>query len=125
MRVFDVSNPLAPVEVAYYFAQGSLWGAIAVSAGYAYVAYGQYPTGGGYLRVFDVSTPSAPVYVGQYNSPALLNTAEGIGGVAVSGGSVYAASGDTGLSVFTECGGAIFHDGFESGDTSAWSATVP
>ena len=124
MRVFDVSNPLAPVEVAYYFTQGSLWGGIAVSAGYAYLAYGQYPTGGGHLRVFDVSTPSAPAVAGTFYSLGILGTVEGIGGVAVADGHVFAANGDAGLPVFNECW-MLFTDGFESGDTSAWSVTVP
>jgi hypothetical protein len=36
---------------------------------------------------------------------------------------VYLADWDAGLAVFQEC--TLFSDGFDSGDTSAWSATVP
>jgi hypothetical protein len=36
---------------------------------------------------------------------------------------VYIADGDAGLTTFRECG--PFFDELESGDTSAWSNTVP
>jgi len=114
LRVFDVTTPSAPVEVGHVAAAGSPWEGVAVSRGYAYVAFGAYPTGGGSLRVFDVSTPSAPVHVGVFSSPQLLNTVEGIGGVAVSGGYVFAASGEAGLNVFADCAGGILLDGRES-----------
>ena len=32
---------------------------------------------------------------------------------------------DAGMEIFAECGVSIFSDGFESGDTAAWSGTVP
>ena len=44
-------------------------------------------------------------------------------GVAVSGGYAYLTDRFAGLAVFQDC--TLFFDGFESGDTSAWSATVP
>jgi hypothetical protein len=114
LRVFDVSTPSAPIEVGHVGAAGSPWQGVAVSRGYAYVAYGGYPTGGGHLRVFDVSTPSAPFQAGYFGSPQLLNTVEGIGGVAVSGGYVLAASGEAGLTIFADCAGGILPDGRES-----------
>ena len=48
----------------------------------------------------------------------------GLGLDAVSGGpnSVFPING---FEVPAECDVAIFEDGFESGDTSAWSSTVP
>jgi hypothetical protein len=42
----------------------------------------------------------------------------------VAGGHVYAAEDYAGLEVRASCG-LLFTDGFESGDTSAWSVTVP
>jgi hypothetical protein len=44
-------------------------------------------------------------------------------GVAVSDGYVFLTTDADGLYVFRGCG--VFVDGFESGDTSAWSMTVP
>jgi hypothetical protein len=85
--------------------------AVAVSGGYAYVA----DSGSG-LRVLDVSTPSAPVEVGFFDTPGVANH------VAISDGYVYLSDRYT-LAVFREC--TLFSDGFESGDTSGWSATVP
>jgi hypothetical protein len=66
--------------------------------------------------VIDVSTPSAPVEVGFADMPSSAR------GVAVVGGYVYVAA-DYALAVFRKC--PLFSDGFESGDTSAWSTTVP
>jgi hypothetical protein len=43
--------------------------------------------------------------------------------VVAATGYVYVAGGDSGLAIFRECG--VFIDSFESGDTSAWSSTVP
>jgi hypothetical protein len=84
------------------------------ASGYAYVA-----DGGNDLCVVDVSTPSTPVEVGLSSTP---NPAVG---VAVAGGYVAVAVDLGGLAVYEDCSGTLFTDGFEHGDTSAWSATVP
>jgi hypothetical protein len=99
------------VEVGVLDTPGNALG-VAVAGGYAYVA----DFDGG-LRVIDVSTPSTPVEVGFADTPGRAYD------VAVSGGYVYLADSDAGLAVFQGC--TVFGDGFESGDTSAWSATVP
>jgi hypothetical protein len=112
LRVIDVSTPSAPVELGYVNTPGDCRG-VAVSGRYVYVADW---TGG--LRVIDVSTPSAPVVVGYADTPGWAR------GVALSGGHVYIAAWDAGLAVYEDCS-LPFSDGFESGDTSAWSATVP
>jgi hypothetical protein len=118
LHVIDVSSPTAPVEVGLL--DTPRWALdIAVSRGYAYVAMGDYDYRG--LYVIDVNEPTAPVEVGFYET--LGPMADSLGGVAVSDGYVFLANGG-GLSVFRECG-RLFSDGFESGDTSAWSATVP
>ena len=113
LRVIDVSDPAAPFEVGSYDTPGYAYG-VAVAGSYAYVADW---TGG--LRVIDVSTPSAPVEVGSYLTPGYAY------GVAVAGSYAYVADYYAGLEVLTSCEGFSFQDGFESGDTSAWSATVP
>ena len=87
---------------------------VAVAGSYAYVADGIAG-----LRVVDVSNPAAPFEVGSYDTPF-----EAVG-VAVAGYYAYLADGVWGLEVLTACEGLLFQDGFESGDTSAWSATVP
>ena len=46
-------------------------------------------------------------------------------GVAASGGYIHVADYDAGVEIFRVCPEWPFADGFESGDTSAWSATVP
>jgi hypothetical protein len=112
--VVNVSNPAAPFEVGYVDTPDVAHG-VAVAGSYAYVA--DEDAG---LRVVNVSDPAAPVEVGFYDTPGWASR------VAVAGGYVHlAAALDGGLYVFRECGGVVFSDGFESGDTSAWSATVP
>jgi len=107
LRVIDVSMPAVPVEVAFFVMPGQA-DDVAVSGNYAYVADGNAG-----LRVVDVSTPAAPFEVGFYGTPGYAN------GVAVSGGYAYVAEGEAGIEIFLDC--SIFSDGFESGDTSAWS----
>jgi hypothetical protein len=38
---------------------------------------------------------------------------------------VFAITLETGFDIFTQCRGPIFADGFETGDTTAWSSAVP
>jgi len=66
-----------------------------------------------------VSNPAAPFEVGFADTPGYAY------GVAVAGAYAYVADEHSGLQVLTTCEGLPFEDGFESGDTSAWSATVP
>jgi hypothetical protein len=91
--------------------------AVAISRGYAYVTYDDYGIDGG-LFVADVSTPSAPLRVGFYE------TARNATSVAASDGYVFVTTDGAGWYIFRECW-LLFEDGFESGDTSAWSASVP
>ena len=111
LLVADVSIPAALHAVGDVTLPGVVRG-VAVSGSYAYVA-------GTGLHVVDVSTPSAPVEVGSYLTPGYAY------GVAVAGSYAYVADYYAGLEVLTSCEGFSFQDGFESGDTSAWSATVP
>ncbi len=64
LRIIDVSNPAAPVELGALDTPGFAMG-IEVVGGLAYVANG---TSG--LRIIDVSNPSAPVELGALSSPA-------------------------------------------------------
>jgi hypothetical protein len=94
-----------------------------VSGIYAYVAVADYDVG---LEVFDVSDPTAPVPVGS------ADPGDGAEAVVVSDGLVHVAHWRAGLLPYTSSGGVtafrdcwVFGDGFESGDSSAWPATVP
>jgi hypothetical protein len=74
------------------------------------------------LRVVSIAEPTAPVEVGYYDTPGSAYA------VAVSGQNhelVFVAEGDAGLDVLTSCQAPLLHNGFESGDTSAWSFVAP
>jgi len=86
--------------------------AVAVSGDYAYFGNGTA------LQVADVSVPATPLLVGEVVLPGIVR------GVVVSGGYAYVADFDGGMSVFRDCSGSLFQDGFESGDPSAWSSFV-
>ena len=111
--VVDVSTPSTPVVVGFLDTLGLTLG-VAVSDRYAYLANGERG-----LRVIDVSTPSTPVEVGLSYTPSQAL------GVAVAGGYVAVAVDLGALAVYEDCSGTLFTDGFESGNTSEWSATVP
>ena len=40
-------------------------------------------------------------------------------------GEVFAVTLETGFDIFALCQGPLFADGFESGDTTAWSSVAP
>ena len=86
---------------------------------YAYLTASEsYSFGPHTLFVLDLSDPTVPVEEGSGST----NGKAGVG--AVEGGFVYVYLGEGGMQIFRECG-VILIDGFESGDTSAWSSTVP
>jgi hypothetical protein len=152
LRVIDVSTPSNPVEVGHYLSSGTAW-AVAASGTIAFLAdgteglriidistpsspgeIGSYNTPGfamhvtvsdgiAYvaddlgLEVIDVSTPSSPFALGSYEEFDTLATAAGSDYVLV-------AHQYSGLSVFYDCH-LVFADGFESGTTASWSATMP
>jgi hypothetical protein len=69
------------------------------------------------LRVIDVSSASAPIEIGDVDTPGRAY------GVAANSGLAFVAVDEAGMAIIRECD--LFSDGFESGDTSGWSATVP
>ena len=86
LRVIDVSNPAAPVEVGRLDTlDDSL--AVAVAGGHAYVVDGSG------LRVIDVSNPTVPFEVGG------VNTSGGAIDVEVLDGLAYVAKGPSGLGI--------------------------
>jgi hypothetical protein len=85
LRVVDVSNPTAPIEIGFYNTPGVARG-VTVAGGYAYVADGYSG-----LRVVDVSDPAAPTEVGFYDTPGYAIE------VTVAGDYAYVADHDEGL----------------------------
>ena len=90
LEVFDISNPLAPVEVAECSLRGSATG-LTVRGGLAYVA--DYTEG---LTVVDVSNPLEPHIVGWYKDPDHNEMV----GVAVIRNAAVVANGDKGVWLF-------------------------
>jgi hypothetical protein len=86
---------------------------VAFSGGYAYVTWSHFG-----LQAIDVSDPSSPVEVGHSNTPGDAKD------VTFAGGKLFVADSMAGIEIFRVCPD-LFFDGFESGDTSAWSRTVP
>jgi hypothetical protein len=118
MRVVDVSVVEGPVEIGHYLVPDDALG-VGVSGIYVYLANlhaGGNMTNG--LYVIDISSPTNPVEAGNQATPGHAWD------VAVSGSLVYLADSDGGVAVFEECGGAIFSEGVELGDTSAWSGAL-
>jgi hypothetical protein len=113
VHVVDVTNPAAPVAVGVVAVPGYA-GPVSISEGLLWVA--DYYGG---VRVLDLKNPETPVEVGFYDPPEFVND------VHVAGGLAFAANLEAGLLVFEHCELPVFADGFESGNTSAWSATVP
>ena len=62
LRVVDVTNPAAPLEIAHAFDMNYAY-AVAVSGRYAYIA-----AAGAGLLVVDVSDPAYPVELGGYDT---------------------------------------------------------
>ncbi|UCH33003.1 MAG: carboxypeptidase regulatory-like domain-containing protein, partial [Armatimonadota bacterium] len=79
LRVIDVSDPAAPLEVGFLDTPGTAYH-VAVAGGYAYVA-----DGASGLRVIDVSNAAAPVEVGSCHPPDLAY------GIALASGYAYVA----------------------------------
>jgi hypothetical protein len=102
------------VEVGFYDTPGTAY-RVEVAGDYAYVADAWLG-----IRAVDISDPFNPVSVGSHDTPGHASE-----GIAASGGFVWVAEGSAGLEIFRDCELTLFSDGFESGDTSAWSNTVP
>lgn len=109
LHILDVTVPGTPVRVALWDIDGSV-SAVDVSGIYAYVGHDP-------LTVLDVSDPSHPFLVGRLDPMLAPGETEQ---VKVAGDMVYLAHYIGGVSIVRGCH-ALFVDGFESGDTAAWS----
>jgi len=88
MFIYDVSNPLTPVQKSVTETRTPILRAIDVEGDRAYIAENNAG-----LAVFDVSEPTAPVQLSTYGAGASFDD------VVVSGDLAYAAVPDTGLLV--------------------------
>ena len=113
LDIVDVSRPDKLVRLGGLTKTTDQISGISVSGGYAYLTSPWEEP----LQVVQIMNPREPKYVG--SGDRAVSTEE----LAAGSGYVFVADGDAGLTVFRECG--PFYDTFESGDTSAWSATVP
>lgn len=110
LHILDVTVPEAPVRIALWDIDGSV-SAVDVSGIYVYF-------GGDPLTVLDVTDPSHPIPFGRMDPMLAPGAPEQ---VKVIGDMVYLAHFIGGVSIVRGCH-AIFVDGFESGDTTAWFA---
>lgn len=85
LRVFDISNPVAPIEVGAWDSRGYAHG-VAIDDGIAYLADGAFG-----LRLLDISSSSQPAELGS------AYTTHYAFGVAVQGDYAYIAAAGAGL----------------------------
>ena len=109
LHILDVTVPATPIEVGHYYGGSSVI-SVAVNGSHAYLGEDE-------LRVIDVSDPTNPHSIGVLSAMEAAGYAERI---KVDGDLVYLAHYIGGVSIVRGCH-AIFVDGFESGDTTAWT----
>ena len=82
LRIIDISDPAAPVEVKFYNLHTAAWG-VAVEGNYAYIVY-RYG-----LRIIDVSIPDTPTFLADFTETVDKSIAvEGPFAYITSGGGV-------------------------------------
>jgi hypothetical protein len=121
VRIFDVSNPVAPVERDPYLPVNGYVEVVAVSGSVAYMSLwtGSYPDYAFAVEVVNFADPRAPEFMGLSHETGLVRR------LPTGPGEVFAVTLETGFDTFALCRGPIFADGFESGNTSAWSSAAP
>jgi len=121
VRIFDVENPVSPVERDPYLPVNGYVEVVAVSGSVAYMSIlsGSYPDYAFAVEVVNFADPLAPEFMGRSHDTGLV-TRLPTGPVGV-----FAVTLETGFDILEPCQGPLFADGFESGDTTAWSSVVP
>ena len=118
LRIFDVRDPANPVEFDPYVTSGWIQN-IGVSGSVVYLGIqipGQYNT---YIEVVDMGDPTSPTAMGQYVGAGFPAP-----GFTFDQRMAYSFSTYSGFDIFALCQGPIFADGFETGDTVAWSVAA-
>ena len=110
----DVSDPMMPVQLAHLYDPGFLPLRIGAEGEFAYAATGRE------LHVYDVSDPANPVELEEVPTPW------DVFDITSVRGTLYLSIGHGGMLALDNPAwvdpSLIFTDGFESGDTTAWSA---
>jgi hypothetical protein len=120
LRIFDLRNPSAPVEKQPYVPVGSggFLPIVETAGSVAYLASTWQPDSPG-IEAVNVGDPTSPALMGASAETFALS------GFAFSRWAVHAVSEFSGFDTFAPCQGPLFADDFESGNTTAWSSTVP
>jgi hypothetical protein len=113
LHIINVSTPSTPTQLGVYLAPDVLGDArdVAVRGNYAYLGRGDT------VDAVNVAIPASPVFVSRTE---LGSAARRL--VIAPSGQPWVAAGQAGVYQL-EVG--IFADGFESGNTAAWTSTVP
>lgn len=120
VRVFDLSDPTAPVEVAHYFPDGRSIGPVGIAGSVAYLAtWDSNRDPPGAIEAVNFANPLEPTFLG------LMPRHGDAKRLTFSSDEIFVAHRETGFDTFALCQGPIFADGFETGDTSAWSSAQP
>ncbi len=120
LRIFDMSDPAAPVEQSPYDPWGSpaYIGPVGVIGSVAYVQVTPAPPES-FLVAVNMGDPRSPTNLGSSPLAGYGNR------LSVSSNGVLVTYDPTGFESFSLCHDPIFADGFESGDPSAWSSSAP
>ena len=120
LTAIDISDPTTPVFVGMVdLPSGSATTDVAVHGDLAHVS-----TQLGGLHVIDVSDPQNPGWTGTAPQPADRLNEYWVAAAAIAD-HVVSPRYYSGFDTFALCQGPIFADGFETGDTTAWTVTVP
>ena len=128
MRIYDISDPARPVEIA---SQAGSWDLAALRYPFLWAADRSTPDSS---VTWDITNPFNPVAVDQGFWDGSWPWNNHSDQCEWPGGAVFAGDASTlyfprysvvQMIGFSGCNTTVLSDGFESGDTLAWSATVP
>jgi hypothetical protein len=118
IHVFDLGTPSQPVETGVFSADAFVH-SLGVRGSVLYAGTDWNLDGLATVKAWNIGQPSSPVPMGEEA------TAEALVDLAFGADTVVTTRVASGFEIFSVCQGPIFADGFESGDTSAWSSAVP
>jgi len=121
VRILDIRNPVAPVERDPYVPVNGYVVVVEVSGSVAYMSVlnAPYSEPGFGVEVVNFADPTAPEFMGLSRDTGFYTR------LPAGPEGVFAVTLETGFDTFALCQGPFFSDGFESGDTTMWSDTVP
>ena len=121
VRIFDIRNPAAPVEHDPYVPVSGYAEVVAVSGSVAYLSIwiSGYPDYAFTVEAVNFADPRAPEFMGLSHDTGRVRR------FTAGPEEIFAVTLETGFDILALCQGPLFADGFESGDSGAWSSTVP